>query len=215
MTAKWSKGSGGPAGDEAQNLVGVDLAQVTSGANRSNPQSGDPQPTLASTEQPAVAFALRTDPGGVGQGWNVNYVTATGELAHALTAEGADASEDGAGRGAPVVAFGHTNGGIDVRASEHVTPTLRAGHDVGGGSVSTGTAVRRLTPTECERLQGYPDAWTAKRAELVSDGNRWSATGAVVEQADAPRYRQLGNSIAVPVFEWVADGITGYEEDRA
>jgi len=47
------------------------------------------------------------------------------------------------------------------------------------------TGVRRLTPLECERLQGAPDGWT--------DG-----------QADSPRYRQLGNGVAVPVFEWVA-----------
>lgn len=51
--------------------------------------------------------------------------------------------------------------------------------------VHTETVVRRLTPTECERLQGAPDGWT--------DG-----------QADSPRYRQLGNGVAVPVFEWVA-----------
>ena len=51
--------------------------------------------------------------------------------------------------------------------------------------VHTETVVRRLTPLECERLQGAPDGWT--------DG-----------QADSPRYRQLGNAVAVPVFEWVA-----------
>jgi len=44
--------------------------------------------------------------------------------------------------------------------------------------------VRRLTPLECERLQGFPDGWT--------EG-----------QADSTRYRQMGNAVAVPVFEWV------------
>lgn len=44
--------------------------------------------------------------------------------------------------------------------------------------------VRRLMPIECERLQGFPDGWT--------DG-----------QADSPRYRQLGNAVAVPVSEWI------------
>jgi DNA (cytosine-5)-methyltransferase 1 len=44
--------------------------------------------------------------------------------------------------------------------------------------------VRRLTPTECERLQGFPDGWT--------DG-----------QADSHRYKQLGNAVAVPVVEWL------------
>lgn len=47
------------------------------------------------------------------------------------------------------------------------------------------TTVRRLTELECERLQGYPDGWT--------DGQTGSA-----------RYRQLGNSVAVPVVEWIA-----------
>lgn len=51
-------------------------------------------------------------------------------------------------------------------------------------SVAYELGVRRLTPTECERLQGFPDGWT--------DG-----------QADAPRYRQLGNAVCVPVAEWL------------
>ena len=45
--------------------------------------------------------------------------------------------------------------------------------------------VRRLTPTECERLMGFEDGWTAG-------------------QADSHRYRQLGNAVAVPVAEWIA-----------
>jgi DNA (cytosine-5)-methyltransferase 1 len=61
-------------------------------------------------------------------------------------------------------------------ASGHAARTAHA--------VVTDTVVRRLTPLECERLQGYPDSWT--------DG-----------QADSQRYKQLGNSVAVPVFEWV------------
>ncbi len=60
--------------------------------------------------------------------------------------------------------------------------------------VREGTAVRRLTPKECERLMGLPDEWT-----------RWRADG--TEQSDAARYRQVGNSVAVPVFAWVAHRI--------
>jgi site-specific DNA-cytosine methylase len=48
--------------------------------------------------------------------------------------------------------------------------------------------VRRLTPTECERLQGFPDGWT--------DG-----------QADSHRYKQMGNAVAVPVVEWIINRI--------
>jgi site-specific DNA-cytosine methylase len=48
--------------------------------------------------------------------------------------------------------------------------------------------IRRLTPTECERLQGFPDGWTKG-------------------QADSYRYKQLGNAVAVPVVEWIIEGI--------
>lgn len=194
-------------------LTGVDLAQIISGENRS-----DPQPTLSRTGQPALCQGTDVGPMGTLRSGNGNETggvpfTLTGDRTHALTAEGADASEDGTGRGTPVVAFGHTNG-IDPQASETVTPTPRAGHDVGGGSIASASAVRRLTPVECERLQGLPDSWTARRAEVERVGNRWKATGKAVPQADSQRYRQLGNSIAVPVFTWVADGITGYELDN-
>jgi len=57
------------------------------------------------------------------------------------------------------------------------------------GSLETG--VRRLTPRECERLQGFPDDWT----RYGHDGR---------EMADSHRYRMMGNSVAVPVFEWLA-----------
>lgn len=56
--------------------------------------------------------------------------------------------------------------------------------------VFAGPAVRRLTPRECERLQGFPDNWT-----------RWTADGK--EQSDSARYRQLGNAVAVPVIGWL------------
>lgn len=50
--------------------------------------------------------------------------------------------------------------------------------------------VRRLTPTECERLQGFPDNWTA-------------------EQADSNRYKQMGNAVAVPVVQWIINNLVG------
>ena len=56
------------------------------------------------------------------------------------------------------------------------------------GTVLEKSTVRRLTPTECERLQGFPDGWT--------DG-----------QADSHRYKQMGNAVAVPVVEWIINRI--------
>lgn len=58
--------------------------------------------------------------------------------------------------------------------------------------------VRRLTPMECERLQGFPDHWT--------DIGEWvDSKGKKHKDADSPRYKALGNSIALPFWEWMAD----------
>ena len=79
-----------------------------------------------------------------------------------------------------------------------IAQPLRAGRqysDMGDGQTNvfpTHQGVRRLTPTECERLQGFPDGWT--------DG-----------QSDSARYRQLGNAVAVPVVEWIAKRIVKAE----
>lgn len=60
--------------------------------------------------------------------------------------------------------------------------------------------VRRLTPTECERLQGYPDGWT--------DLGEWvDSKGKTHKAADTPRYKALGNSIALPQWYYVLGGI--------
>ncbi|MEU4390596.1 DNA cytosine methyltransferase [Kribbella sp. NPDC023855] len=63
--------------------------------------------------------------------------------------------------------------------------------------VQPDTGPRRLTPLECERLQGFPD--------------RWTTTSHGVPQSDRDRYAQLGNSVPVPVFEWVARRIVSVD----
>jgi DNA (cytosine-5)-methyltransferase 1 len=76
--------------------------------------------------------------------------------------------------------------------NENTTQTIRsgaAGVDHIGAILSKAT-VRRLTPTECERLQGFPDGWT--------EG-----------QVDSHRYKQLGNAVAVPVVQWIIDRMVG------
>lgn len=93
-----------------------------------------------------------------------------------------------------------TTGPICFSSKDHgadagdVAPTLRAmphdeSHANGGGQVAV-SGVRRLTPRECERLQGFPDDYTlvSYRGKLASDG---------------PRYRAIGNSMAVPVMAWI------------
>lgn len=57
--------------------------------------------------------------------------------------------------------------------------------------------IRRLMPIECERLQGFPDGWT--------DIGEWTdSKGKAHKDADSPRYKALGNSIALPFWEWMA-----------
>lgn len=67
--------------------------------------------------------------------------------------------------------------------------------------------VRRLTPTECERLQGFPDGWT--------DIGEWvDQKGKKHKPADGPRYKALGNSIALPQWWWIACKMAPYLPDR-
>ena len=148
-------------------------------------------------------------------------------VTHALTGEGHDASEDGTGRGTPIVPIQHGyhpdkgSNGFGVGRAGDPSYTLDTAGDAavaftergrkegrtfehqdelayaltnpasGGRTHSRqlydGAGVRRLTPLECERLQGFPDDWT-------------NIAGA----SDSARYRALGNAIAVPVVEWIA-----------
>ena len=62
--------------------------------------------------------------------------------------------------------------------------------------------VRRLTPKECERLQGFPDDWT----KVPYRGKE------VDECPDGPRYKAIGNSMAVPVMRWIGERIEQVEE---
>jgi len=69
------------------------------------------------------------------------------------------------------------------------------------------TVVRRLTPTECERLQGYPDDWT-------NIGDWVDSKGKKHKDADSPRYKALGNSIALPFWQYLADKMAAqYDKD--
>lgn len=163
---------------------------------------------------------------------NDNAVAVTGAVTHALNTanNGKGSSEDGTGRGVPTiaqsVALRGRDGGGTAELGGDVSTALRA--STGGGdkphvlafnarqdhdswqdrtgpldthggtqAVATSLAVRRLTPRECERLQGFPDdhtliAWRKKPAEACPDG---------------PRYKAIGNSMAVPVMRWIGERI--------
>lgn len=171
-----------------------------------------------------------------GSGWKGDFDSET-FIAHTLRASGFDASEDGTGRGTPLVPVGYTIHGTDptvqrVASEDHLAQCLRARTPGNIDNSSTTTVlqpipfdlaqitsatnrtraepglpvstmasnsrlraaamsmVRRLTPRECERLQGFPDDQT-----LIPYRGK--------PAADGPRYQALGNSMAVPVMGWI------------
>lgn len=94
----------------------------------------------------------------------------------------------------------------DYEPSEHAS-TLKARNTADNSDVVCGRFVRRLTPLECERLQGYPDGWT--------DIGDWTdSKDKTRKTSDAARYRALGNSIALPPWKWVLKRLCAeYERD--
>lgn len=116
-----------------------------------------------------------------------------------------------AGSGSEPIAMGDLNAHTAI--CRNVCPTLKCGGD--GAMVASETAdkimeanpmlVRRLTPLECERLQGFPDGhtligWKGKPAEECPDG---------------PRYKAIGNSMAVPVMRWIGKRIAAADKNQA
>nr|DAV46939.1 MAG TPA: Cytosine specific methyltransferase [Caudoviricetes sp.] len=82
-------------------------------------------------------------------------------------------------------------------------PSLPSREKAGGNQTAVLTgAVRRLTPLECERLQGYPDGWT--------DIPETEVNGKKVKASDSARYKALGNSIALPFWTWMFERMSGY-----
>jgi DNA (cytosine-5)-methyltransferase 1 len=151
------------------------------------------------------------------------------DVAHSLRGEGFDASQDGTGRGTPLVPVvgaicgdsfsGGMGGRPEGAAAGHVLPVVVAALTASGRGVErTGESrgqdplvlaptmqVRRLTPTECERLQGFPDGYT---------NIPWRGKPAS-ECPDGPRYKALGNSWAVPVVRWIGQRINSAVQEAA
>ncbi len=117
--------------------------------------------------------------------------------------------------------------------SETLIPTIRASSGGGNqGAVATAMQVRRLTPRECERLQGFPDdytriPWRAYQAAMrkgtgvaalrasyesfLAEHGKTLREPAGEECPDGPRYKALGNSMAVPVMRWIGQRIDAAE----
>jgi DNA (cytosine-5)-methyltransferase 1 len=193
--------------------------QITSAANYSRPQPGDPcHPLAAGAHPPAIAFAqnqrdevrvmpvagaLAAEPGAKQQTYvcvepaiafhpTQDPISST-EISHALNANA------NANATAAVVAPTITAANNPSRSpqSSEVTQQVAA---VLGASMQ----VRRLTPEECEALQGFPRSYTA----IPWRGKPASAC------PDGPRYKALGNSMAVPVMAWIGERIAAVEAIR-
>lgn len=156
-------------------------------------QDGDPMFTLQAGAQHGVAYepytlAIR----GRGDSHNLEY-RQDGTSNALLTPNGGRA---GIGVGA-VAAFKYTMGSkaCGIGYAEEQSPTLDTRPE--SNAVLSAMQVRRLTPVECERLQGFPDnytqiPWRKNPAEECPDG---------------PRYKALGNSMAVPCMRWIGTRI--------
>lgn len=194
--------------------IPFDTTQITSKANYSKPQAGDPvHPLAATAHAPAMAFSSK-DYG----------ADATEELSPTVRAGGHSESHANAGTPpavalrAPIAFDGKAGGNTSFSIGEK--PGALRGDGNGGGHAtvaldddgSMGWRVRRLTPLECERLQGLPDDWTRipirpsepkitrlRPADMWEeiDGQWW------LMSADGPRYKAIGNGMAAPVVGWI------------
>lgn len=175
MSCKWAKGTSGPAGDEHHNLVVSAYTQSSHGGYREGTgtvraSGGD----IGGGSETIVAFHGSQDP------------DVSGLVTHPL----------GRNQGQEVcIAFAQNQLG-EVRSSD-VCNTINTNSNASGRNtpmIHQAMQVRRLTPLECERLQGFPDHYTG-----ITYRNK--------PAADGPRYKALGNSMAVPVMRWIFERI--------
>lgn len=184
-------GNGNHGGGVPFLAIPFDTTQITSALNRSQPRAGDPcHPLAAGAHPPAIAFSCK------------DYAQdAALERTPTLRATPHDSSHANGG-GQVAVAFheDQRTGAVYENGHTHAL-AANGGGKPGQGyqAVREGTAVRRLTPEECEALQGFPRGYTAipYRGKAAADG---------------PRYRALGNSMAVPVMAWIGRRIQMVEE---
>jgi DNA (cytosine-5)-methyltransferase 1 len=192
---------------------------------------GDPMFTLQSTRPHAVAYGGNNQSGPIvvatarsahgGPHGRLDFETETflvtgGDVVHALNTanNGKHCSEDGTGRGVPIIAFDSRQ---DTIHSVDYFGSLSSSSPQ-SQSIATSMQVRRLTVTECERLQGLPDGYTfirdartRKKLEndyyeyLVRNFPNLSRSEAEIMAKDGPRYRTIGNGMAVPVVRWILE----------
>lgn len=154
---------------------------------------GDPSPTITAADRHIVCAAFMG-----GQGVKAGGIGYAEEQSPTLkaTLSGGNTVPD-------VLCLDMTHACDVIRDCGEIVPSLQARMGTGGNQVPLVMEekpplyiVRRLTPLECERLQGYQDGWT--------DIGEWvDSKGKHHKDADSPRYKALGNSIALPFWRWM------------
>jgi len=218
VSSKWAKGTGGPAGDECYNLTTQVSATIAArfGNSRNNHEECVTQPVAFRKSRRAQSVNDHETWVEAEQANTLNQFD-TGErdthaVAMPVDLQNAQMGRDVAGTldttrpsrgGGQAVAFHPTQ---DPISSSESFRAIGTGNKAGCATAAVAQAmtVRRLTPRECERLQGFPDDWTMipwrkKPAEDCPDG---------------PRYKALGNSMAVNVMAWIGERIDNYERTR-
>nr|DAG50230.1 MAG TPA: Cytosine specific methyltransferase [Caudoviricetes sp.] len=221
--------------DPAKNQGGIaildalpfDTTQITSPQNGSKPHFGDPCHPLAATAHPPAAVCIEcrnmtaneelsaTLQAKSNGGQSLNYINpvcyaATTEPNMVICDDCSPAIRSRDYKDPNIVCY-DARGNGDGQTS----PTITGDHNSRVTDYTTiivekiiRWVVRRLTPTECERLQGYPDGWT--------DLGEWvDGKGKAHKPADTPRYKALGNSIALPQWYYVLGGIADRLPDDA
>lgn len=194
----------GGTNSEGQRLIPQLAPTMRAGGNR----TGGDRPPGTDVDTCDSLIPQVANPLTARMGKGINTTADEGQtpiVTHSLRAEGFDASEDGTGRGTPLAPVAFSTNGDGGGSAVDIAPCLdtRAEdgprRNQGGAIIQTAMQVRRLTPRECERLQGFPDDYT-----LITVRGK--------PAADGPRYKALGNSMAVPVMRWIGERIQMVED---
>ena len=179
-------------------VMAFDTTQITSKENGSQPEFGKPCHTLnANAHVPCVALDMTHA---------CDVIRECGEQVPALQAR--------MGTGGNQVPLTYQmNGFGDYRAAEVASSCKQRDFKDSTDLAITHMVVRRLTPMECERLQGFPDHWTD-----IGDWVKTDKRGCEIKvkgSADSPRYKALGNSIALPFWDWMLRRMARYLPEDA
>ncbi len=136
------------------------------------------------------------------------------EVANALRSAGHDASEDSTGRQPAMIVSVAENQRGEVREADVIPALSTGGGKMGEGypTARVGAQVRRLTPTERERLMGAPDGWTYDVGpSLVEASNTYPAEDRCVLDwlPDGRRESAAGDGVAVPCAQWIGERLLG------